>query len=182
MLEEENQRLQDIKNNWNKLMEELEREKYKSKQYARNARLEELFQDKQLILYKASLEYKDREKCNHCDENRQLHFKTPKGKDVASPCDCSSKIGFYKPSPLIAYQFSLEISGYKRFNIYYKEIDRDFYDKDYTSFLFGETIDLSNVYVIETEADFDKVSCGHIFKSEELCQKFCDWQNKRITK
>jgi len=188
-LEEENKRLQDIKNNWNKLMlesvlqnEELEREKYKSKQYARNARLDELFQDKQFVLYKPSCDYIEKEKCKHCDNERKLHFKTPEGKDVSAPCDCSNKTVFYKPVPLIAYQFSLEISGYKRFNIYYKEIDKNFYDCDYTTFLFGESIGLGDMDIVENETDFEKTGYNHVFKSEELCQKFCDWQNARMKK
>lgn len=187
LLEEENKQLQDIRVNWAKLQREvdieknkLEQERYSAKQEAKKARLGELFSEHELILYKPQIEYKKRDKCNNCDNQRYLHFKTPNGKDVAFPCDCSQDARFYVPEPMVVYEFSLGSgSNNNIFNLYYKQANKDMFYTEHCDYLFGESESCANANIVRDNSDFENVAYKALFISQELCQEYCDWKNKK---
>lgn len=37
------------------------------------------------------------DKCDKCDENRCIHFKSPSGRELSEPCSCSERVNYYKP-------------------------------------------------------------------------------------
>lgn len=109
-LEAENAQLQDIKKNWSEKVAELEREKgqavLEAKRAAYNAkqmRTEELLKETLPYAYYVYATYKDGPKCDKCDDDRYIHYKSPQGYDRAEKCDCSiQKITYaVKTVPLI---------------------------------------------------------------------------------
>jgi hypothetical protein len=186
-LQSENSKLQTIKDSWEDLKSsyeqktyELEQAKSKALTEAKRLVLAELIKDYQLILYKADTEYIKKPKCNNCDNARQLHFKTPGGKDVTTNCDCNDSITKYIPSSHLVYEFRLDTSYKKQLIVWYKQLKSDFHGEDYFQ------ID-SSTNVPETIYD-NSMEYGNLkswqtyFKTEDECQKYCDWLNKNRIK
>lgn len=180
-LKEKNAKLMDIKNNWNEKVEELEEEKAKltyairtAEKEAKKMRLRELLEDftKQAWGYKCSYEY-IREKCDKCDKNGYIHYKSPQGRDVKEECNCRERRYFYSPVEAEIVELNGR-RGNENINIYfeykrnnYEDDDRDNYTLT-TRIYDGQDFDLINDYY------------GMIFWDKEDCQRFCDYLNKKI--
>lgn len=176
-LKKENARLQDIKNNWDKKVNELEQEKANLRiaqrdatQNAKKERLKGLLDafKKQAWSYSYSYKY-IREKCDKCDKDGRIHFKSPQGKDLSEECNCRKKILFYEPTEAEVvefYDYDKDIRivfMYKGKNIY-----NDGSDYCKTSYVYnGEDFESVNQYT------------GTVFYSRDDCQKYCDYINKK---
>lgn len=109
-LEAENTQLQEIKKNWSAKVAELEREKEQAVSEAKRAainaqhmRTEELLKETLPYAFCVYATYKTGPKCDKCDEDRYIHYKSPQGYDRAEKCDCSIQEVTYavKRVPLI---------------------------------------------------------------------------------
>lgn len=174
-LKEENAKLMDIKNNWNEKVSELEKEKAKvtyairsAGEEAKKMRLRELLEDftKQAWGYKGNYEY-IREKCDKCDEDGYIHYKSPQGRDVKEECNCRKRICFYSPVEAEIVEFK----GRRDIEIYFQYKHNNYDD--------GDNYKLTTrVYNGE---DFDSIESywGMIFFNKEDCQRCCDYLNKK---
>lgn len=71
-----------VKKNWDEKIKEI-----------RHTRLKELLKDVQKCAYLVDCEYEyARVKCDKCDDERKIHFKSPSGKELTEPCSCSCKV------------------------------------------------------------------------------------------
>jgi hypothetical protein len=181
-LKKENLELQEIKNNFESIESQylakkytLEREMSNALLEAKRMRLSELLDNYKLIMYKVDYEYSKREKCNNCDENRQLHFKSPSGRDITSSCDCSLSNIIYIPSEHIMYEFKINNSN-KKLSVWYKLIENSNNEE------YFEIDNDSSHYVKQTynpNIEFAKIEKYEMFfERKEDCQKYCDWLNK----
>lgn len=179
-LKEENAKLMDIKNNWKEKVSELEKEKAKvtyalrtAEKEAKKMRLRELLEDftKQAWGYKYRFEY-IREKCDKCDENGYIHYKSPQGRDVKEKCDCRKEICFYSPVEAEIVEFNGR-KGYENIKIYFQYKHNNYDDDDKDNYTLT-----TRVYNGE---DFDSIESywGMIFFDKENCQRFCDYLNKK---
>lgn len=109
-LEAENAELQEIKKNWSAKVAELEREKEqavmetkKAAMKAKQMRAEELLKETLPYAYYVDAKYETGPKCDKCDDNRYIHYKSPQGYDRVEACDCSFQKVTYavKTVPLI---------------------------------------------------------------------------------
>lgn len=91
---QERQEVEKIKNHYQlKLQTEIEM----YKRQLRTARLEELFGDHLVIGWAADWKAILPPKCDKCDSERYVHFKSPSGQDFKEPCECQKGTKKYSP-------------------------------------------------------------------------------------
>lgn len=188
-LEKENAELQDIKKNFESIKEDYEKKKREcewetkkavseAENNARRSRLRDLMKDVQHIFWDLETAYKYGEKCDKCNENRQILYKTPSGKDAFEDCKCAERIAVMQPRMQMLYELALRDRNNKTINAWFQE-HKDTDDDWYTSTnYFGEKI------VVEEDTDFTKLNLEDIrkffFRTYEKCEEFCNWYNSEI--
>ena len=162
-LEKENAELQSIKQR----MHVIEWEHKEAQAKARKERLIELFGENMVTAWGVNGVGKQRPKCDQCDVNRRINFKSPQGNDCSEYCECSTRDYIYEPEEYKLVKFS-EINRYEtRYYKYYAN------ERDSTE----EYVETSNIY--KDGNPFDKLNSYRIvFLDKETCQKYCDWKNK----
>lgn len=176
-LKEENNRLQDIKKNWNAKVAELEHMKTQLKyemsnaEYnAKKARLSELLLPYLTKAWGITCHYEFlREKCNNCDEHGNIHFISPQGHQVTETCDCRKKFLVYSPSEAEVAEINNNCNFPNGIHVIFKYWDKDRY-REVSAIYNGEPFEDIAEHVTRY---------GLIFKKEEECQSFCDYMNKK---
>ncbi|MBR3645643.1 MAG: hypothetical protein IKN54_04430 [Lachnospiraceae bacterium] len=174
-LRKENAELLDIKKNWQEKIRELETEKFKLKvatidaeNKAKKARLRELLDafTKQAWGYKYTFKY-IHEKCDKCDKDGYIHYKSPQGRNVKEKCDCRKQICFYSPQEAEI----VEIDDYRG------EIKPTFaYNDNYDDYK-----KTTRVYAGENFDDIDNYY-GMVFFNKDDCERFCEYKNSQNIK
>lgn len=182
-LEEENEKLREIRDNWERVQREhkealrkVDRELERCKSEAKRLRLKELFADFKQTFWGIENEGKKRPKCDKCDENRKIHFFSPSGKEMNEDCECAKKIPFYVPSPLDVCEIDLRDGSLRAWFYERKNSGEDYYYKSATymgdNIYKGEPFDQIKVPSWSTHYPW--------FKSESEAQAYCDWLNERV--
>lgn len=126
-------------------------------------------------------------KCNLCDENRELVATYPDGTMTKKPCECSKSINLYEP---IISQ-NREIIFHKAYNVRYIDDKKIYFVKNYMPNKdFVEAYDYYSEFKIEKIFDdfTDETKEYHkqkrygeriAFRSQDACQKYCDWLNEK---
>lgn len=181
-LRAENKRLQDVKENFEQIKLDYahkEQElKAREQDMEKNLARKKIMELATIADMKAQIYYIDDDtaylpKCDKCDENRLIHFKSPTGKDCTEPCpDCGTTYHKYYVKPVDTMKILFPNDPAIRRVAYYLRHDR-----------WGETYsyDLQDIYR-GSAADYD-TSSGYkmhhtAFESKELAQKICDRINK----
>lgn len=128
------------------------------------------------------------EKCELCNENRELVAKFPNGEFAKIKCACSNFFSRYIPalSEITLIKFSKKDSKYtsdRKFYLdktYSARRDRSYYnyDHDYQEFNIYHIIDEFNEGIVELHEN-KSYSEKLGFKNKEECQKYCDWLNSK---
>lgn len=191
-LEKENNELQEIKKNFEEIKKDYEHKKQQcdwekekaikdAEQNAKRMRLKELMQDVQKSYWKPSLRYVYTKKCNKCNENREIVFKSPSGKEMSENCECLKSVRVYFPICEVIYEISLKDGYNKTANIFFTEQRKTNDDNYYVSTEYYES-----KTIIEDDVDFATLNIDTneilYFVSEEKCQEYCSWYNKEILK
>jgi hypothetical protein len=181
-LRAENKRLQDVKENFEQIKLDYahkEQElKAREQDMEKNLARKKIMELATIADMKAQIYYIDDDtaylpKCDKCDENRLIHFKSPTGKDCTEPCpDCGTTYHKYYVKPVDTMKILFPNDPAIRRVAYYLRHDR-----------WGETYsyDLQDIYR-GSAADYD-ASDGYkmhhtAFESKELAQEICDRINK----
>lgn len=189
-LRQENEELREVRDNWEEVkrgyeakQRELQNEIYACKQNVARMRLEQLFEmcEMNVILYRPSSFYVYKPKCNKCDDNRYVHYKSPSGKDNREDCECAKSFRKYEPCPEYLSEFRVNRYGSdnKQYPLlmWFKKY-RDYKD-DYDGYTY-ESSDLCR-FVYNNE-DFEEVMENHntsvYFKDEEKCKEYCEFLSK----
>ena len=184
-LEDENKELRDVKENWktlkqeykNKINEaEIEKQDIldNAKREIYNATLKDLFENCDYFkkLYKVDYKTEKREKCDKCDEDRNLTLIDCYGRKHKVTCEC------YKSKKIYYAEENSETAIYIQKN---KERDNfKFEFKNQESYTYGSKIDRENVL---EKFDKNKVD-GHLywdvyFTTLEEAQKYADYLNSK---
>ena len=188
-LENENTELQEVKKNFetiksdyeNKKREcELEKERVirEAESTARRARLRELMQDVQVSFWDLSSVGMYGAKCDKCNENRQISYTTPSGKEAFEDCMCAERIYIMQPRLQILYEISLRDRNNKTVHAWFQEHRGDDDNWYSNSNYLGEKI------IVEEYTNFEALNMDDVrkfyFRTEERCQEFCDWYNSKI--
>ena len=172
----ENSRLkEEIKEVYEKLRGVTMREKnlaVKEAELSRKAKkmpLKEIMGQREIIMYCARTEYKDKEKCSKCDENRKLVFTSPRGRSMEETCECGEDIKYFAPNEQVAYEIAY---GKESLRMWYRPI------RDSDSYSSGRFVADENVF--GELKDYSKLDMyNSFFVSKEDCQKYCDWLNSK---
>lgn len=191
-LRKENESLQEIKHNWDSLVKEYENKKrelgYKIRECeskAASKRLETLFEETgmNVIMYKPDYNRVYGKKCSKCDGARYIHFSSPSGKDYKEDCECAKTFLKFYPRKFYLAEFRRNRDHSAKPMLFWFKKYEDYSD-DYD----GYTYDSSDVekHVYESKDSYDALfekygqySSGLYFKTEEDCQKYCDWLNEK---
>ena len=155
-------------------LSKLQSEKDKFQREARQIRLKELMKDFYHIYYYANYEYEIGEKCDKCDADRNIIFKSPSGRHYVEQCECYFKRR-KKYIVIIKNCVSFAVRN-GNFIAWYSEYDPKDEDGGYKS---SDVISKDNIYK-------DGMSFAELNKEEpyitkfinlEDCQKFCDYLN-----
>lgn len=187
-LEKENSELQEIKRNFENIKRDYENKKLQCEiekerviKDAKRMRLKELMQDVQKSYWKLSWIYAYTKKCNKCNENRKIIFKSPSGKEYSENCKCSIGKQIYVPMRVDIYEISLRNIGTGTANVFFRE------QKGCNDNIYYQSAEYyDNKIIVEDDADFVSLDIetknDFYFVSEEKCQEFCNWYNKEILK
>ncbi|GIO40188.1 hypothetical protein J41TS12_50490 [Paenibacillus antibioticophila] len=174
-LRKENAELQDVKRRKDEIerehchaLNQFESDKLNLENRLKRMRLTELLGENLLIGWFPSSQDNKKPKCDKCDEQRRIHFKTPSGKPADEWCECAKSVRSYKPEEIECYQFYQSKNSwggkYPTVSRYYQRKE----DREYDSFEACKT-----PYGGEP---FEEVTYWRVvFDSQEECQKYCDW-------
>ena len=201
-LEEENARLQDIKENYDTKIRQLENEysdkkyqlekEYRDKEYKLYRRpIEEIFPFVSKPYYRASTKYDYIPKCDKCNEDRQFVYVDPLGEKHTFDCTCNKRdfTGYEVEEKLINFISEISIRDNKpcmwvAFNISKSSngdyISGTFFDKDKV-ILSGKVDEPIHKYSLK-----DKIGkyepLEYYFESKEDCEKFVSFLNDNFDK
>ena len=176
-LKTENKQLQENRDKVNALELSVKYEKENLMRTVRRERLGEIMKDFQIVMYKVDNEGKKTPKCNKCDKDRKISFESPTGKKLTESCKCDKNINYYVPETYECSEFRMD--RYKnKILMWYKQKEYD-RDNDYYS---RTSSDMAEHIYNETMKYEDLNSYSTYFRSEEECQKYCDWLNSNKKK
>lgn len=185
-LSDENYKLTSEKNRaeWSRdsIRREIENEFY-------DKNIDEIFKDRleNIDVWFADYAYHEQPKCEYCNDKRNRVYKYPDGFEVEVACNCSKKVGCYKPNTAtfgtLTYcikpsRYSSERKMYVQDWKLYKPNDT-YRDYGYGDFKILHIVDLFDDDVLNLRKELsygEKIG----FKTEEECQKYCDWLNEQI--
>lgn len=160
---------------------EAENEKYKLAAInAKNMTLHKLFEpySKTMWGFEKTYEYV-REKCDKCDMDGYIHYKTPSGRDAKEECSCRKRKVVYKPVEAEIIELSQCIAPYRDrdVQIYFKYYrDQENEDKCYLDDKYKK---VKEIYRGQSFEDVSKLK-GIVFPDKEKCQEYCDWLSRKV--
>ena len=180
-LEEENKYLNEKANNLEHELNKYVKEKSDIRLEVNRAKLEDLFKEVGMVdvLYHPSYNFAYKRKCDNCDADRRIHYKTPRGKDATELCECAEYKKMYYPVECELVRFCRNTwrsdkNEHPMF-LWFEEVN---YDKDE----FKNEHIVNHIYNNEPYEElwkkFGEYSGGLYFKSKEECQGYCDWLSK----
>lgn len=192
-LRKENEELRPYKEDRDRLQRELQtvqanckRRVEDAERKARAAALDELFGDCVVDAWKVGREYTKRPKCDKCDENRKLHYTTPRGRQMTEDCECAECFVKYVPKQAIMARFKLHpnvpVKNQDDPNAFSRPVFR-WYTTEYstiedgTEFVVDSDSEVGNYRFADREnTPFEKLNeWQDVFTSKERCQEFCDY-------
>lgn len=134
-------------------------------------RLSQLMSDFQVVMYKVQKTYPKIPKCNKCDDNRQVTFTSPSGKQMKESCSCNRGKKTYVPAEYICTEFKVNRDD-NAMLMWFKEN----HEKDYDWYGYNGSDLAKSIYKGEM---FEELNNDTYFKSKELCREYCDWLNSK---
>ena len=180
-LKKENEELQDVKKNFEQIKQDYERKKKHFEDEEHNLtytlarkKINELIElaDLHQECYRIDTVYGYVPKCDKCDENRKIYFKSPSGRDCEEECPVCGKYWckyVAKPIPSIRLYFDNDPNiKCEAIYTYHNE--------------WGDSTNYTNKNIYNgTIDDFDIKSYNRyntVFSSKELAEQICDKLNK----
>ena len=166
----ERQEVENVKK-WYESRLQTEVEAYKRE--LRTSKIKELFGDYIVIGWGVKQKITLPPKCDKCDKNRYVHFKSPSGMNLIEPCQCAKGKKEYAPYDLhlIRINQGYIFNGERRIFKYYAPSVHDSND-------YRDVFD----YVYKGEP-FEKINEWNVvFLDKETCEKYCEWKTEQEAK
>lgn len=146
----------------------------------KEATIAEIFSDYQYIAYRVGIEATEKEKCDRCDDDRRLWYKTPRGRDIWEYCECYEREYSYVVQECI--MCSIVKSQYMKSGV---KIRYAPYSIDSDGRILLETGQLNDLMRLRTfydNEDFKETERQEdmtLFKTKEKAQEFADYLNEK---
>lgn len=161
------------------LSRQLESEKNNLKHIVRQERLGELLKDFNPVRYHVFNSGKKIQKCNKCNDQRQIFYETPLGRITHENCNCDKSYAFYEPKLYECIEFKIDDRNYTKGKLSMLMWYRLKREKDYDYYNYANSTFCEAVY--QDGMDFEKLDKSEtFFNSLEDCQKYCDWLNSKV--
>ncbi len=172
-LQEVKKNFEQIKNDYKHKEQQLQYDRNNMEQKIRGARLAELMKNLEVTLYRADYKTVLGNKCDKCNSNRQIEFIAPSGKTMAEPCECATKKIVYRPGEQILKEFRTYRNNDRELIAWYSQ-----YQDDGEGFTLNSSTVVKVIYSDGMNfSDLERYST--FFRSEEDCQKYCDWLTEK---
>lgn len=181
-LKAENAELQEVKEKWEDLVGEYREKELKMKytlveerRKIARMRLADIFEacGMNVMLYKPDPNLVYGPKCDKCDENRNIHFNSPSGRELTERCECGANIWVYAPKRYNLVRFYMDEHNDRKVVAFYKKESANGHD-DF------EACSIRCKEVCSQD-DFDtiyaKYKSAAFFADEEKCKAYCDYIN-----
>lgn len=185
-LKKENTELQDIKEKWEEKVKELDdvKKEYEIKiqnagRDAKKLRLHEILSPFSQTAYAVQYNYRYiKDKCDKCDDERYIHYKSPSGREEKEQCSCARKKCFY-------YPIEIEVADFKQLchpNGKPKNEPHAYYQYKRDGSSSGEYTDeycyTEHIYQGE---NFEEINSwwGIVFLNKEDCENYCEYMNNK---
>lgn len=142
--------------------------------------------EEKMLIWRIEYGYVQGEKCDKCNENRMIGYKTPSGKQLYEDCKCAKRYTYYYPSQTEIVTLALYKDRNYPYNISVTpKYDDASYDDTYCKFELKQHIE--NLDDFENEdselfAEIDDMSKWDYknvgFARQEDCQRFADYLNE----
>lgn len=180
-LRKENKELQEIKKNWNDLQSEYRKKQYDldisietEKQKLYRMRLSELFEKcgMKTVLYHPCSAYIKKDKCDKCNETRQIIFLSPSGKRMTEMCKCATPYYVSYPQEHELVYFGRWVRDKKPLYVYFEDKSDDDCEK------YSKKV--VNLYKDQPfEKIYDEVGIDVYFEDVKKCLEYCLFINKK---
>jgi len=155
---------------------EAERKVEEAEKKWKNARLHELLGEFLTVGWKVGYSYSMGEKCDKCDEQRKIHFKSPQGREYKEDCVCAKQSQTYFPEEVQLSKI------YVRKNNFHPSVNHDFLNRYYrveSTKEYDEYVSVNTIYDQEKPA-FENINrYTVVFLKEEDCIRYCEWLNEQ---
>lgn len=162
------ERKDEIEKEYREKMREAKIAANEAEQKWKNARLCTLIGEYLTGGFTVKCEFIQGPKCQKCDANRKIHFKSPSGRDMSENCLCAVSVKRHIPVPIELYKIDAGKLRVKDEFVFSREGA-----EDYGDFYYARDI----VRDLEHPEEINTYSA--MFLNKELCQKYCDWLNDR---
>ena len=179
-LRAENKKLQGIKEHFEEVKRDYERKKSEcdrvmrdAENKAKKARLSELMEHLEIILWSVSKEWRYKEKCDACDRNRQIEVTLPSGNKVKDKCKCAEHGVVFVIRRMALYELAKR-NG--ELIAWYKECG-----KEGEEYYICDSITSVPKMIINHDKDFAEIPEDKtvFFTTPEECQQYCDYLNEK---
>lgn len=186
-LRAENAELQEFKQEKQRIEREIanmkrqsEGDKQEAIKQAKMSRLSELLGGFGVEMWTPEYYYIDSRKCDRCDENRRVHYKTPLGRDSYESCTCHSRISIYQPAKNTLHRLSTRSQWKEIQNVWhYYQIKTD---GDYDSVEWKADGCAKNLFVpgVTTFEEVEKNQFSRVyFENYDDCKNYCVWKMEK---
>lgn len=184
-LSDENRKLNSEKQSaeWSKetIRREVENEFY-------NKNIDEVFKDRleNIDIWFADYVYHQQPKCEYCNNDRKRVYKYPDGLEAEVACSCGKLIGCYEPNTATfnTLTYCVKPSRYSsERKIFVKDWSLYKPENRYSDYGYGDfkILHIVDIFDDDTLDLREELSYGEVigFKTEDECQKYCDWLNNQ---
>lgn len=170
-LRKENAELQDVKSRMKEIeferrqeKNEVERIRREAVNEAKKARLTSLLEGLKHTIYTVDYEYEHVPKCDKCNDDRNIAYVTPLGREAYEACLCRKKDKNHFVKEIPAYRLSLNSQGDALVTGFHDEF-RD------------ESIRINDIVGSDVKHE-DVREWKPYFETKEQAESYCEWANK----
>ena len=163
---------------------EYERKLQQLAQDLRNQTMQEFFGPEQISAWRVTTKYTQGPKCDRCDENRVIRFKSPLGKDMSESCTCAQTLITYVPTEAVMVKFCIDKNAHlsaqntgSAVPVTRYFVSKDDITADKACFIWDSDQEERSARFAD-EASFETLRRYQaVFLSKDRCQAYCDYLN-----
>lgn len=189
LIKAENEELKKQNDEWRRKIAEVDarerRIQQREDEFERNAmrrKFSEMLKpmEEQMTIWRVEHDYAYGEKCNKCNDDRNIEFTSPQGTKMTERCQCARQYTYYYPCEAVITVLALyKDSSYPYSVRVQPQYDSASYDNSYCKFKLETYIENLDEYE-DVETVLEEITYTNVgFKRMEDCQRYADYLNRR---